>query len=455
MRNNVKRIISIVLLSTIICALCLYYTHISRTDKNSFFYDFYYYTKPNTIDVLAVGSSHIYYSINPVQMYGEKGLAAYVLANGSQSTWFTYYYLKEALKSQKPQVVILDTYTVIAEDSVFDTAITMNFYQMNFSWNKYESLKNSGENNWAPLLFRFPITHGEYANIGEQDIRPADSCYLGYHFDVGVLPFENVAKVEEMGDRAISEKAEKYLRMSIELCQDNDMEVILFNAPWPSITEENMMYYNYVGKIAEEYHVPYLDLCKNVEEIGIKWDCDAFDESGHLNYFGAYKTTKYVEDYLVSNYELDNHKAEVGYEHWNEATGRLEEVLKDYGITGYEEIPKGFTNEDSCENYCVDEVTEIVQENSKETISGWIYVGDIKGKKIFFKIEDSLYELDWIDRPDVNEAFNDDGYFGYTGYYRLIDKPPASYASSLVVIDYNEMKYTEYDTGIIYLENNP
>lgn len=455
MEKNVKRGISIVILITIIWGLCAYYNHISRTDIDSFFYDFYYYTSPNTIDVFAVGSSHIYNSINPIQMYEDNGISAYVLANGSQSTWFSYYYLKEALKSQKPKVVILDTYTVMAEDSVFDTAVTMNFYQMNFSWNKYEALRNSGEKEWVPLLFRFPITHSEYANISEQNMKPSDSCYLGYHFDMGVIPFENDVKIEEMGEREISEKTEKYLRMSIELCQNNGIDIILFNAPCPTITAENMLYYNYVEKIAEEYKVPYLNLCKDVDEIGINWEWDCFDEGGHLNYLGAYKTTKYVEEYLVDHFELENHKSEKGYEHWDEASERFEEVLKVYGLPSYEKISQNYMKEDCLENWCLDEIVNVVQENNTETISGWIYVGETDGKKIFLKIEDSLYQLSWIDRPDVNEFFRDEGYYGYTGYYRLTDKPSGSYETSLVVIDYNEMKYTEYDTGLIYLETNP
>ena len=41
----------------------------------------------NKVDIICVGSSHMYSGINPVQLYYDKGWVAYNLGVGAQSPW--------------------------------------------------------------------------------------------------------------------------------------------------------------------------------------------------------------------------------------------------------------------------------------------------------------------------------------------------------------------------------
>lgn len=60
----------------------------------------FYNQKENTIDVLCIGNSATYVNINPAIMW-ENGIASFNLCESSQMPWNTYYYLEEALKTQK------------------------------------------------------------------------------------------------------------------------------------------------------------------------------------------------------------------------------------------------------------------------------------------------------------------------------------------------------------------
>ena len=64
----------------------------------------------DSIDVLALGSSHAFEDINTGVLFRSYGIAAYILAGSVQPYWNTYYYLAEALKTQTPRLVILEAY---------------------------------------------------------------------------------------------------------------------------------------------------------------------------------------------------------------------------------------------------------------------------------------------------------------------------------------------------------
>ena len=69
----------------------------------------YLYVQPkNKIDVLFLGSSHVHCNVNTQLLWDEYGMAAYLMTGAEQPLWNSYYNLKEALKTQKPKLVVLD-----------------------------------------------------------------------------------------------------------------------------------------------------------------------------------------------------------------------------------------------------------------------------------------------------------------------------------------------------------
>ena len=77
-----------------------------------------YRLEDNSIDVLALGSSHSFVDINPSVLYREYGIAGFDLGGSRQPFWNSYYYLKEALKTQKPEVIILEAYAAVLVSSM-------------------------------------------------------------------------------------------------------------------------------------------------------------------------------------------------------------------------------------------------------------------------------------------------------------------------------------------------
>ena len=66
------------------------------------------------MDVLVLGSSHAFENINTGTLWDEYGMASYVLGGSRQpSLEYIYYYLKEALKTQRPELIVLEGYMLL------------------------------------------------------------------------------------------------------------------------------------------------------------------------------------------------------------------------------------------------------------------------------------------------------------------------------------------------------
>ena len=68
----------------------------------------FYDLKKNTADILYLGSSHVYTGFSPQVLYDEYGITSYSLAMGNQNLTLSYYWLKEALRTQSPSAVVLE-----------------------------------------------------------------------------------------------------------------------------------------------------------------------------------------------------------------------------------------------------------------------------------------------------------------------------------------------------------
>ena len=79
----------------------------AHTDYGST-WDAYLCEPEDSIDVLFLGSSYAYCDWSPAAMYAGSGLTGYVMGGSEQTPAITYWYLKEALETQSPSVVVME-----------------------------------------------------------------------------------------------------------------------------------------------------------------------------------------------------------------------------------------------------------------------------------------------------------------------------------------------------------
>ena len=131
----------------------------------------FYKQKNNSIDVLFVGSSHIFCNIDPSILYKNYGIASYHFATSGSRTWHTYFSLKEALKTQNPKLIVTEAYNTIYGNDYASYARILDFvYSLKWSVNKAEAIKvSSKKQDWFKIASSLPIYHNRYSKLNSMD----------------------------------------------------------------------------------------------------------------------------------------------------------------------------------------------------------------------------------------------------------------------------------------------
>ncbi len=293
----------------------------------------FYKQEKNTIDVLCLGSSHTYTNINPAVLWDEYGIASYDMAGSNQPLWNSYYYFKEALKYQKPELAVLDVYRAIETEDYQDSARTaMNTFGLRYSRDYLENVKVSlfPTESYADYLLRFPVYHSRYQKLKERDFKRYNgdangSNYKGFNLNcvstISFGAFPDISGVKEVG--AMTDKSREYLEKIIVLAQEEEIPLLLVAAPYIGGVTEDKKIYNQVELIAEAYGVEFIDFNEHYDEMGLDAEGD-FAEVFHLNYYGSEKYTRYLGEHIVKNYEVSDRRGDPGYDSW-EANARFYE----------------------------------------------------------------------------------------------------------------------------------
>ena len=225
--------------------------------------------KEDTVDVVFIGSSHIYTNVNPAILWSEYGMATYDLAGSDQPLWNSYYYMKEAIEKQSPKLIVVDLYRVLEKRDVIDDArIAMNTLGLTYSDNKLESIRASipDDYNENDYIFGFPVYHNRYQTVEKEDFMPYGGDvnkenYKGFNYNcVSIQSFDYFNDVTWVEDEcAVTEKNEKYLKLMMELAKETDTELLFIVAPYWEISTNDKTMFNYVEKLADEENIPFID----------------------------------------------------------------------------------------------------------------------------------------------------------------------------------------------------
>ena len=117
MKIKIIKIISFIL---IFCVLLYSVNKILRLKGIGWNHAYTFYQNPkNSIDVLFIGSSHVHNGIDISLLYKEYGISSYDFSSSGQPLPTSYFYVKEALKTQKPKLIIFDSYSLRHTDYRF------------------------------------------------------------------------------------------------------------------------------------------------------------------------------------------------------------------------------------------------------------------------------------------------------------------------------------------------
>lgn len=307
LKISFKMGIRCVLIAIITCLLLVGLSPIFREDKTSSAYQLRV-LPDDTMDILVLGSSHAQYSINPGVIYTETGYYSFVMGSGCQPMVMSYYNLEEALKTQHPEIVLLDVFTMMPAQSVCyaDGMFYVAGSQLT-DITRIDALNEIDDPEKVhEYLFDIAITHDRWKK-DEFVLEDTVDGMMGYVSQTTKdSVFRHLVSFKR-GDTEVSlkEKDLKYLDKIIDLCNENGIRLILIKTPC-DIDQENYDTLQAIWDYAEERNVEYLDFLQLAEEIGFMLGSDG--DTWHNNVWGSQKVSRYISNYIVESGYINNHQ---------------------------------------------------------------------------------------------------------------------------------------------------
>ena len=266
-----------------------------------------FYNEPeDEFDVMFFGSSHAYAAFSPLRLWEDTGVKSYVFATQQQPMWATYTYLKEALKTQSPALVVVECQMLFHDEDYFDDGVTYSYMDdLRFSWDKVQLAWHSAPTmeGRVELLWNYVKYHSRWSELTEEDRnfdRDALRDPLKGHVSLWNTPEERYRPpIEGITEReALTEKNERWLREIITLCQQRGVELWLVKSP-SNLLEDEKPRLNTVQDIAGSQGVPFHDFNEDYADIGLSGDL--FFDDHHLDGAGAVLFTDYFAAYLTEH----------------------------------------------------------------------------------------------------------------------------------------------------------
>ncbi len=327
--------------------------HISTKDKSDF-----YESNHDIMQVIFLGTSTVYCGVSPLELYKNNQIISYDFTSSAQPMAISYFYLKEALKTQHPKVVVVDIGMLFSRRESTRSWWELAMSAMPFSKNYLDTVRafgNRSENSdlstesrtkdCISILFPIYEFHERWKELNSDDFQISSdrkSFSKGYLIQPTVVPSDcseelmnntaEVMTVQNNGwtkayennklkessfnnviyDIEIDGESAEYLFKIRDLCNKYGIKLQLIKIPVmnnPVIYEGAWIKqkYNIVKQLANNYNMDYLDLMYDID-LQIDWDMDTMDGGRHLNILGAKKVSSYLGNYLVNKYELEPQK---------------------------------------------------------------------------------------------------------------------------------------------------
>ncbi len=254
----------------------------------------------DSVDVLFFGSSVVYCDVAPAWIWEESGLSSWVMAGPEQTLSLTYYYLREALKTQTPEMVVVEVTGLLFDK--YQNYSRANISTMPFSLNRLAAVFRAAEaSEWKGLLFPLYNYHARWTDVErpemEEHLRPSRDLMAGYTPLGRVLPQNpRINNGRVLNDETYAENL-RWLARIRDLCRDRDIRLLIYLAPAAARTPLQLT--ERIDTDAEALGIEMLDLSDLSEELEVDYEQDWYDPL-HFNIRGAEKFSRWWGIWLAS-----------------------------------------------------------------------------------------------------------------------------------------------------------
>lgn len=280
------------------------------------------FKKMENVDVLVLGSSHSDNGIGAEDMEGKLAeslgceVDVYNYSIYGMRIEQMYYVFKELLKKQKPEVIVIETFSFVqTEPENREILARRAFDYFPLSLNKLEAVRYCTDGNYKTYLVPIMKYHTRWKELTINDIgyRYRDDLWGEYGRKYSTIKdkmetvddyfkqdFAGITEQQKLGDRT-----EEKLQDILALAKENNIKVLFLSIPFKEQlgvnSVENIRMNNYVYEhYVDGDSVQMLDLNKQMNEM--KFDYKYLYNEGHCNKTGAKKVTKKLSAYIAEHY---------------------------------------------------------------------------------------------------------------------------------------------------------
>lgn len=329
----------------LILAVALYTINGVLTPKYDFFnwywptsttYRQFYQMEENSIDVLFMGSSVMMNYFSPLQIYKDYRIRSFNLGGEQQSPFLSYYWLKEALRYQKPQVVVMDVrfgfpyhpeYPINTSEGLARKAIdSMRLSPVKMEM-VHELCKLDSRHDELSYYLTNLRYHDRWKTLEKSDFYRGEFMYskmMGYTLGTDTHG-ETYCTFDPKDPEAVFDGfhplSMDYLERIAVLCKEEDIELVLVSAVG---NEMNDGIHNAYTALAEKYGIAFYNFSETRlhDAVGAKFPEESIFR--HATPKGAVKLSCLMGRLLVQEHNVQS----VQDDQWENNLPFYENVLK-------------------------------------------------------------------------------------------------------------------------------
>ncbi len=309
-------------LALVLSCLVLQHYVLRNMDHNSLRIDGFYQEDKDTLDVVLVGASDIYTSFIPGRAYDKYGFTSYLLASESITTEGVITAVKEIVRTQHPERIVVEANAFLYGKSDNDknqAHIHKFFDNLPLSDNKLDYIKNNVPADEQVEYF-FPLMkyHGTWTEYPARFNLMASNIALqvrGYNYLKGFRSTTNILNTKkrcfndkiatEEGKLPLNPDLEKRLTELLDYCDEKNLDVAFVRAPHyvTDKTYDRVKRSNQMSEIVTNRGYSYYEIENVAAYLGIDGKKFFYNED-HMNIYGAMIFTDFLCDCLIYGEEI-------------------------------------------------------------------------------------------------------------------------------------------------------
>jgi len=337
-----KRIISVILFGAILLASLIWVSDFF--DKTAVEYKYgTFFTEENNVDVILMGTSRMYDTIMPQEMWNSWGIPSYNFAQSNCTIPISYYVLQMLDDFTDPSLVVIDLFSVFEYANIGNGKYRtdardqqrVQFDAFPLSVTKVKAVYDVFDDydDRLDFIFNLFINHNRWTAVDQWNFENDISPQKGAAFVLGLKECGDYTENLEGTVSELPPIGKDYLEKTVAYCEEKGIKILFTFLPFVAEQVSIDAAVSFDAYFSEEYlaehpNVEYLNM---LDSGLVNYRTDVYTDGSHLNYIGAAIVTEWLGKYIAENYPETVHRDDPAYASWDKD---FQEYV-DYKITRF------------------------------------------------------------------------------------------------------------------------